>query len=69
MARESSGNPPSPMPDEISGMGKTHGNASLLCKNTFYFTLGIPHPLPIHANITVVLIKCFCVIKYKILGY
>jgi hypothetical protein len=23
-----------PMPDEISGMGKTNGNASLLCKNS-----------------------------------
>jgi hypothetical protein len=23
----------SPMPDEISGMGKIHGNASLICKN------------------------------------
>jgi hypothetical protein len=22
------------MPDEISGMGKTHGNASLICKKT-----------------------------------
>jgi hypothetical protein len=22
-----------PMPDEISGMGKTNGNASLICKN------------------------------------
>jgi hypothetical protein len=24
------------MPDEISGMGKTHGNASLICKNNVY---------------------------------
>jgi hypothetical protein len=25
------------MPDEISGMGKTHGKASLLCKNILDF--------------------------------
>jgi hypothetical protein len=29
------------MPDEISGMGKTHGNASLLCKNCQSFTYSV----------------------------
>jgi hypothetical protein len=30
------------MPDEISGMGKTHGNASLLCKNKTVIVLSFP---------------------------
>jgi hypothetical protein len=26
------------MPDEISGMGKTNGNTSLICKKNFFMT-------------------------------
>jgi hypothetical protein len=28
------------MPDEISGMGKTHGNASLICKKLIILYFG-----------------------------